>query len=78
MSGLPIFAGRTWPYSANLSSIRCTVDVDILEWRAMDLLVSFSTKCSSVIRQRRSKLYGVGNEKESFRTCKIVTKVIRH
>ena len=50
MSGLPILAGRTWPYSANLCSIRCTVDTDILKWRAMDLLVLFSTKCSSVIR----------------------------
>ena len=57
MSGLPILAGRTWPYSANLRSIRCTVDIDILKWRAMDLLVLFSTKCASTIRQRRSKSY---------------------
>ena len=66
MSGLPILAGRTWPYSANLCSIRCTVDIDILKWRAMDLLVLFSTKCSSMIRQRRSKLYGAGIEIEGL------------
>ena len=64
MSGLPILAGRTWPYSSNLCSIRCTVDIDILKWRDMDLLVLFSTKNSSMMRQRRSELYGAGIEKD--------------